>query len=266
MITEFQDGFITKTKLNELVGGINDINSKTLTANVTKTVGSGGDFTTLNLAIDWCKKVIPNGYKVTISVIGGTIIQESLIFKNVDLRFVEIISSDSSVITIDGNYLTPNYILTFAPFIYSKNSVVPKISFSSILINEPSTSNGSFAFITNGSTLELKQELSISDYPSAIRVEYGSSLIANSIIIYGGTSGVTATEGSRVTMWYSTILCTIYGIVSLQSSNINAIGCVCSNALNGFEVGEGGIISANTSTGTLSQTANTITASGIIFK
>ena len=35
MITEFQDGFITKTKLNELVGGINansedivDINAK----------------------------------------------------------------------------------------------------------------------------------------------------------------------------------------------------------------------------------------------
>ena len=68
MITEFQDGFITKTKLNELVGGINansedlvDINSRILTADVTKTVGVGGDFTTLNLAIDWCKKVISNG-------------------------------------------------------------------------------------------------------------------------------------------------------------------------------------------------------------
>ena len=106
MITEFQDGFITKTKLNELVGAINEnsedisglssdlsnliieINAKVLTANVTKTVGSGGDFVTLTEALNWCKKLTPNGYKVTISVIGGTIIQESLIFKNVDLRFV----------------------------------------------------------------------------------------------------------------------------------------------------------------------------------
>ena len=137
MITNFQDGFITKTKLNELVGGIN-ANSEELekivilTENITKTVGSGGDFATLNSAINWCKKIIPNGYKVIISIIGGTTIQESLIFKNVDLRFVEIISSDSSVVTVDGNYLTPNYILTFAPFIYSENSVFPKISFKSI--------------------------------------------------------------------------------------------------------------------------------------
>ena len=117
MITEFQDGFVTKTKLNEWVGGINDIDSNILTTDITKTVGSGGDFATLNSAINWCKKIIPNGYKVIISIIGGTTIQESLIFKNVDLRFVEIISSDSSVVTVDGNYLTPNYILTFAPFI-----------------------------------------------------------------------------------------------------------------------------------------------------
>ena len=33
MITEFQDGFITKTKLNELVGGINALDS--MTANET---------------------------------------------------------------------------------------------------------------------------------------------------------------------------------------------------------------------------------------
>ena len=54
MITEFQDGFITKTKLNELVGGINDINSKIimLTDNITKTVGVGGDFATITEAIN----------------------------------------------------------------------------------------------------------------------------------------------------------------------------------------------------------------------
>ena len=46
MITEFQDGFITKTKLNELVGGINansvglvDINSRILVNIMILTVG-----------------------------------------------------------------------------------------------------------------------------------------------------------------------------------------------------------------------------------
>ena len=48
MITEFENGFITKVKLNEMVDGINanseeviDINARILTADMTKTVGSG---------------------------------------------------------------------------------------------------------------------------------------------------------------------------------------------------------------------------------
>jgi hypothetical protein len=55
MITRFQDGFITKSKLNEMVDGINanaedisdlvlSINSKILIGNISKTVGIGGDF------------------------------------------------------------------------------------------------------------------------------------------------------------------------------------------------------------------------------
>ena len=265
MITEFQDGFITKTKLNELVGGINDIDSNILTADITKTVGSGGDFLTLNLAINWCKKLTPNGYKVTISIIGGTIIQESLIFKNVDLRFVEIISSDSSVVTVDGNYLTPNYILTFAPFIYSENSVFPKISFKSILINEPLTSNGIYIYSEIKSEIHLNDNVSISGFPFGIRVMAGSTLIANSIDILDGLQGILAFN-SRVDALYSNISSTSLGVYSAQMSHINAVGCNCPNAESGFQVGDGGFISCRNSTGTLYQTANTITSNGIIFK
>ena len=104
MITEFQDGFITKTKLNELVGGINDIDSNILTADITKTVGSGGDFTTLNLAIDWCKKVIPNGYNLAL-VITDSVIKEYLFIENCNLGFVEIASANGSTIT-EKKFLT----------------------------------------------------------------------------------------------------------------------------------------------------------------
>ena len=81
MITQFENGFITKSKLNELVDGINansgdiaDIKTKSdniivLTGDITKTVGTLGDFATLNLAINWCKKVLPNGYKVTLQLV-----------------------------------------------------------------------------------------------------------------------------------------------------------------------------------------------------
>ena len=270
MITEFQDGFITKTKLNELVGGINNNTERlaeldviVLTVNTTKTVGSGGDFTTLNLAIDWCKKVIPNGYKVTISVIGGTIIQESLIFKNVDLRFVEIISVDSMV-TIDGNYLVPNLILTYAPFIYSINSIIPKISFNNTLINEPATSYGVFALLDK-SEMELNYDLSLSGYILNIRLENCSNLIAPSLNILNGDQGILLFKNSIANMVFSTISTTSTGIYSSWGSNANVIGST-STATLGFHVSEGGFMEARGTVGNLSQTANTITANGIIFQ
>ena len=193
MITQFENGFITKSKLNELVDGINansegivDIKTKSdniivLTGDITKTVGSGGDFATLNLAINWCKKVIPNGYKVKLNILTGTIIQEYLNFLNVDLGFVEITSVDTTVI-IDGNYLIPNLILASAPFIYSVSSVVPKISFNNTLINEPATSNGVFAFLDK-SEMELNYDLTLSGYILNIRLENHSKLTAPSVNI-----------------------------------------------------------------------------------
>lgn len=270
MITEFQDGFITKTKLNELVGGINanserlaELDVIVLTGNTTKTVGVGGDFATLNLAINWCKKVIPNGYKATLNILTGTIIQEYLNFSNVNLRFVEITSIDSTV-TIDGNYLIPNLISTYAPFIYSVSSIVPKISFNNTLINEPATSNGVFAFLDK-SEMELNYDLTLSGYILNIRLENHSKLTAPSVNILNGTQGVLLFNNSIANMQYSTISTTSTGVYSSWGSNANVVGST-STATLGFHVSEGGFMEAHGTVGNLSKTENVLTSNGIIFK
>ena len=144
MITQFENGFITKSKLNELVDGINansegvvDIKTKSdniivLTGDITKTVGSGGDFATLNLAVDWCKKVIPNGYKVTLQLVADFIMQEQVMLNNINLGFVEIIGTNV-VTSIDGAYITNGIILDgdlspFYPAFYGYNSIMPVIN------------------------------------------------------------------------------------------------------------------------------------------
>ena len=151
MITQFENGFITKSKLNEMVDGINansegivDIKTKSdniivLTGDITKTVGSGGDFATLNMAINWCKKVIPNGYNLAL-VITDSILTEYLFIENCNLGFVEIASAYNSTVKIDGAYLT-NVITNSVYFIHGKNSIMPKISFNMTLINESATYN-----------------------------------------------------------------------------------------------------------------------------
>jgi hypothetical protein len=58
-----------------------------------------------------------------------------------------------------------------------------------------------------------------------------------------------------------------YGIIAMKNSAINAYNADASEAgLDDIYVYYGGIISANGATGVLSQSANTVTANGIIFK
>lgn len=271
MITNFQDGFITKTKLNELVGGINanserlaELDIVVLTGNIIKTVGTGGDFTTLNLAIGWCKKVISNGYKVTLNILAATIIQEYVYIENCNLGFVEIASVDSTV-TIDGTYLT-NVITNSVYFIHGKNSIMPKISFNMTLINESATYNTEAVLVENNSKIAFGRNVSISNFIyGGVRVENNSDAVFYIVNISGSKLGITALYNSRVSCRVSNISSTLRGIQSLWGSNVDANLCTCSGT-TGFHVAEGGFITANNSTGTLSQTANTITSNGIIFK
>jgi hypothetical protein len=276
MITEFQDGFITKAKLNELVGGINtnasnivEIKTKTdniivLTGDITKTVGTGGDFATLNSAINWCKRIIPNGYKLAL-VITDSILTEYLFIEDCNLGFVEIASAHDSTVTIDGTYLT-NVITNSVYFVHGKNSIMPKISFNMTLINESAIYNTEAVLVENNSKIIFGGDVSISNFIyGGVRVEDNSDAVFDVINISGSQLGITALYNSRVSCRVSNISSTLRGIQSLWGSNVDAHFCTCSGT-TGFYVAEGGFITANNSTGTLSQTANTITANGIIFK
>ena len=111
MITQFENGFITKSKLNELVNGINantgdiiDINAilsniVVLNSNITKTIGAGGDFTTITEAFEWCSRVIPTKYKVTLQLLTGFTWSELVTINDVDFGFVILTSVDNTVNT-----------------------------------------------------------------------------------------------------------------------------------------------------------------------
>ena len=105
MITQFENGFITKSKLNEMVDGINALYIVVLTEDITKTVGVGGDFTTLTEALEWCKLLNNNGYIVTLKILTGYIFDTQISLSNIDLSFVDI---EANIYTDEFN-CTLNY-------------------------------------------------------------------------------------------------------------------------------------------------------------
>ena len=305
MITQFENGFITKTKLNELVDGINansegivEIKTKILTADVTKTVGIGGDFATLNLAINWCKKIIPNGYKVTLQLVAGFIMQEQVMLNSVNLGFVEI-TGKNVVTSIDGAYITNGIILdgdlsATYPAFYGYDSIMPVInhrftfssnvsggvnsygivvrknSYCKVLENKGFTNLygvGIGVFEKSEANIELAYfsgsaigcHISGASIVSARKckfdncVNYGISILAGSTLNFD--------NGSAINCGYNGISVMFGSFVNVHNSDFSGAGA------NGIKLSfGGGTVFAYGSTGTLSQTANTITANGIIFK
>lgn len=310
MITQFENGFITKSKLNEMVDGINansegivDIKTKSdniivLTGDETKTVGSGGNFATLNLAINWCKKVIPNGFKVTLQLVAGFIMQEQVMLNNVNLGFVEIIGTDV-VTNIDGAYITNGIILdggsaTMYPAFYGYDSIMPVINhrftFSSnvsggfhsygIIVRKNSyckvLENNGFTnlygvgigvFEKSEANIELADfsgseigcHISNASIVSARKCKFDNCVNYGISISTGST--LNFDNGSAINCGYNGISVMFGSFVNVHNSDFSGAG------MNGINLSfGGGTVFAYATTGTLSQTANTITSNGIIFK
>ena len=295
MITEFQDGFVTKTKLNELVGGINDINSKImmLTDNITKTVGAGGDFTTLNLAISWCKKIFPNGYKVTLQLMTGFIMAEQILLENVNLGFITISSVDSEVIVNKSNIsigvvILDGYSETY-PIFYGLNSELPIIN-SIFNMNGTVTDSNMVGLGVNNCRCIINKTKGFKNISGRGILALNSDIIADGFIIssysktidsYGSkirasSSSLTTLSNLNITAASSSILnirnSSIYGgsvykIASQSNSNVCAVSLTNVGEAVKVSVYEGSILSiGNTANVSLSQTANTTTANGIIFQ
>lgn len=255
MIAQFEaNTFIKSARLNELVDGVNGNSAELekfviLTANTTKTVGAGGDFETLGLALDWCKKVLPNGFKVILSLLPSYDINDNIVLSNIDFRFVEIISSDG---------LKRNCILTTGRFMEAYNSICPTLnikiegnntisslflSFSEVILADyAELKNFNLAYISNKSKLLA---LGNNDLSSS-NVAKGAVLSYNSDIKISSTSklGSLLVSGGKAEVEYSTFI----------GTGVNV------------QVDKGGVASIFACTNDLySQSINTVLPEGILF-
>ena len=226
------DGYILKTNSTDPNGVAWEPGGKRqeLTSNLTVTVGSGGDFPTINSALAYVVSKYYPVYldtgavpRVTIRLLSGFVMSEQLLIASLDLSWITIIGDDAETV-INRSALTTYW------------------------------GGGYPAFgVMNGGFLPIIGQLFNMNTSGTANDRHGILAYSNSRAIVLDGCGVK-NAGS-------------YGIYAANGSTINAYSADASGAGDiGIYVYAGSLISANGATGTLGQTKNTITANGIIFQ
>ena len=276
-IAQFVNGLITKLRLNELVNGINsnttniatntqnieEMQSKIvsiLSANVTKTVGVGGDFATLKLALDWCKTIVSNGYTVTLSLLVGYEI-EPLTYSNVDFGFVTLTSSDGLSRTHVANNGSYNYLFEF----FNSNVFSLGGGFKIYGKNDGTGHIGVGLYLYN-SNMTFGNQTGLKNFVMSMNINGNSNVICSGSLCAFDSSNVKF-GGVHISNSYADLSSAIMGNLYATFSRVSLYKCKFTSINTNISVSRGSIVSATDSTGTiLSQTANTITANGIIFE
>lgn len=258
MIAQFETNtFIKSARLNELVDGVNGLNENivVLTANTTKTVGAGGDFATLGLALDWCKKVLSNGFKVNLNILSGHLISEQIILENCDFRFLQIDSVDDTVYMNKASMtVTPNFVenYSYCPAFSLYKTNMGKIN-TKLRLNDTANPNNVLDMYMRDSQVEFMKRKGTYNPPymwknsELVATEYESSqelyVLNNSKASFYGIKLIGEYAGIKA-RYNSTI--NIFGSSDFMYNNI--IKSTATSNLSMIQISEGSLISSDSIT------------------
>jgi len=251
----------TETEVDGLLDGLLDglVNDgPTLQdANITVTVGTGGDYPTINAALEYLSKLQPvydsAGITATINLLPGFVMAEQVLVRGLDMGWVTITGADGET-TITNTALTTDFTTadygsaSYPAFGVSKGGVLPRLD-QLFRFNVANTSGYKHGIMAVGA---------------------GSSadVLAGAGVTYAGTVGIYAYKGSTINAEGALAgSAGSSGLHAAHGSTINAHSADATGAgTYGIVTESGSTINAEGSVGTISQPINTITNNGIIFK
>jgi len=239
-------------------GGVNwELAPTPVQSDITVTVGTGGDYPTINAALEYLSKLQPvydsAGITATINLLTGFVMPEQVLVRGLDLGWITITGADAET-TIANTALTTNFTAadygfnSLPAFGVSKGGVLPRIDqlFRFDVANVGGYKHGIMA-VGAGSSADVLAGAGVNDAGThGIYAYRGSTINADGANASGaGGNGISAARGST----------------------INADGANASGAgTHGINASSGSTINAVGATGTLSQAINTVTGDGIIFQ
>lgn len=240
---------------------------------ITVTVGSGGQYNTINQAIDsitalYTPKYKPSQYpRVTIRLLPGFIMEEQILIDGLDLSWITITGDDDET-RINRSSLTIAFWGAFPAFAVTNGGILPIIN--QLFYMDTSGSNvvkGIYA--VRGSKVIINANCGIKNAGEFGLHTINSTAYAQNTIFSGaGMYGICASSGSMVSAKNANVTNSQYiGIFAETGSIVDAENADTTGAVTrGIAVEHGGIINAYGLSGTISQTENILTSNGIIFK
>lgn len=301
-----QDGYILTTnslKTEGLEWVSADI-KQPLLSHIYVSVGSGGDYETINQAIENITALYTPKYKslfeisifpkVSIRLLPGFVMSEQVLINALDLSWITIEGDDDETI-VNRSAITKSDIAG-KPCVFGVDGggVLPIIK-QLFRIDTSSSSQVNGIVATTSSIAIVAPNCGIKDASHiGLYALSGATIVADATIFSGaGMYGIFAERGSKISAYRSTATnATSIGILAVEGSMISAREANASNSAGdcfraaggsvidaqgangsisgfdnyGFRVISGSIINANGSTGSTSLAPNTLTSNGIIFK
>ena len=273
--------------------------------NITVNVGTGQTYTTINQALEYLSGFYPmykkSGVTATINLKAGFVMAEQVLVSRINLGWITIVGEDAETI-ITHTALTTVFNYAYPAFGVDKGGTSPNIGqlFRFNVEKVGGSKHGLMAHGAGTSAYVLPSKGFIGAGTYGVYALNGSTIdTSNTNCSNAGTSGVHAVESSIVTATgancsnagsfgifagYGSIVnassanCSnagVYGMYLYASATVNANNAIIQNQTTGtarIYISLGSHIVAtgiNTTGGTvpaLSQTANTLTAQGIIYQ
>jgi len=264
------------------VDGLLDDKSSLQAAGITVTVGTGGDYPTINAALEYLSKLQPvydsAGITATINLLSGFVMAEQVLVRGLDLGWITITGADAET-TITNTALTTNFTTadygsnSYPAFGVSKGGVLPRIdqlfridvadiysnkqgimavgagSSADVLAGAGVNDAGTHGIIASrGSTINAKGADASGAGAHGIIASGGSSVNAEGADASGaGANGISAVTGSTVNAAGADASgAGYYGIYAVTGSTVNAAGADASGAgSHGIYADDGSTVNAN---------------------
>jgi hypothetical protein len=264
-----------------------------MTADENITVGSGGTYATLTLAINYCKTLIPCGHRVFISLLTGFAMNEQILLQNCDLSFVKITHAvGGTVVMVGTSSLTVGVsyddgVTTVYPAFSGVNAKLPVIELTFRLdVDRVVGKVGMLLVGENACGIINGTNCGFQYFATNLLTAKMARASAQKSVLDHGNKGIYALSQSVANVSYASLSYSdLYSIDSRDGAKVFACKCyanydfkaiICFNAevfMTGttgnvelIDTYYGGILHVDGTTGTTNIAINSVTADGIIFR